>query len=114
MIEFQLIECCVEANCQRTFSTHKYETSSVDSAGAGTVGNYQQVDRVSPHEVMGTTTKATVNIDFNMDNTSFYFAIEDETSCIAVTRMIIFYHVCPSQSVDLIRYPETIASPYVC
>ena len=109
MIEFQLIECRLEANCQRTFNTHKYETSSVDSAGAGTVGNYQQVDRVSPDQVMGTTINATVNIDFNTDNTSFYFAIEDETSCIVVSRVIVFYHVCPSQSVDMIRYPETIA-----
>ena len=109
MIEYQLTECHVEANCQRTFNTHKYETSSVDSAGAGTVGNYQQVDRVSPDQVMGTTINATVNIDFNTDNTSFYFAIEDETSCIVVSRVIVFYHVCPSQSVDMIRYPETIA-----
>ena len=64
---------------------------------------------MSPDEVMGTAINATVNIDFNTVNTSFYFAIEDETSCIAVTRVIIFYHVCPSQIVDLIRYPETIA-----
>ena len=70
MIEFQLFECRVDANCQRTFNTYKYETSSVDSAGAGTVGNYQQIERVSPDEVMGTAINATVNIDFNTDNTS--------------------------------------------
>ena len=96
MIEFQLQECRVQSNCQRTFNTHKYETSTEDSARARTVVNYQQVERVSPDEVMGAAINATVNIDFNTDNTFFYFAIEDETSCIAVTRVIVFYHICPS------------------
>ena len=111
MIEFQLQECRVQSNCQRTFNTHKYEASSVDSAGAEIVRNFQQVERVSPDDVSGAAINVTINIDFNSESvhTSFYFAIEDETSCIAVTRVIVFYHVCPSQSVDLIRYPETIA-----
>ena len=109
LIQFQLMECLVEANCQKTFNTHKYETSSVDNAGRTVVDNYQSVERVSPDEVTGATINATVNIDFNTDNTSFYFAIEDETSCIVVSRVIVFYHVCSSQSVDLVHYPETIA-----
>ena len=112
MIEFQLQGCRVQSHCQRMFNTHKYETSSEDSTRRRVVGNYEQVKRVSPDEVTGVTTKATINIDLISDNTSFYFAIEDETTCIVVSRVIVFYHVCPSQSVDLVRYPETIAPSF--
>ena len=109
LIEFELHECRVESNCQRAFNTHKYETSSEDSARRRIVGNYEQVERISPDEVTGATINATINIDFNSDNTSFYFAIGDETLCIVVTRVIVFYHVCPSQTTNLIHHPETIA-----
>ena len=109
MIEFQLQGCRVQSHCQRMFNTHKYETSSEDSTRRRVVGNYEQVKRVSPDEVTGVTTKATINIDLISDNTSFYFAIEDETTCIIITRVIVFYHVCPGQTTNLIRHPETIA-----
>ena len=71
MIEFQLQGCRVQSHCQRMFNTHKYETSSEDSARRRIVGNYEQVERISPDEVTGATINATINIDFNSDNTSF-------------------------------------------
>ena len=108
-IEFQLQECRVELNCQRTFNTHMYETSSVGTAEARNINNYQQVERVSPDEVTGTTINTTININFNTNHSSFHFGIEDETSCIVVSRLIVFYHVCPNQVANLIHFPETIA-----
>ena len=36
-------------------------------------------------------------------------SIQDETSCILITRLIVFYYVCPQQTADLTLYPETIA-----
>ena len=111
MIEFQLQECRVQSNCQRTFNTHKYETSSEDSARARNVGNYQQMQRVflTSDVTSSTASNVTINVNFFSVNTSFYFAIEDETSCIAVNRVIVFYHICPNQSANLIHHPETIA-----
>ena len=51
----------------------------------------------------------TVTINFSTDHSSFYFAIQDEATCIVVTRLIVFYHFCPQQTADLIIYPETFA-----
>ena len=109
LIEFELQGCDVTLNCQRTFNTHVYETSSVDSAAARNINNYRQVERVSPSNTGGDRVNETVTIDFRTDSSSFYFAVQDETSCIIVTRMIVFYTVCPAQAVDMISYPLTVA-----
>ena len=110
LIEFELQGCDITLNCQRTFNTHVYETSSVDSAAARNTNNYRQVERVSPINTGGSRVNETVTINFNTDSSSFYFAIQDETSCIIVTRVIVFYTVCPAQAVDMISYP-LIAAP---
>ena len=109
LIEFELQGCDVTLNCQRTFNTHVYETSSVDSAAARNTNNYRQVERVSPGNIGGGRVNETVTINFSTDSSSFYFAIQDEASCIAVTRVIVFYTVCPGQAVDMISYPLTVA-----
>ena len=109
LIEFELQGCDVTLNCQRTFNTHVYETSSVDSAAARNTNNYRQVERVSPSNTGGARVNETVTINFNTDSSSFYFAIQDETSCIIVNRVIVFYTVCPAQAVDMISYPLTVA-----
>ena len=109
LIEFELQGCDVSLMCQRTFNTHVYETSSVDSAAAREKNNYRQVERVSPSDTSGNRVNETIDIDFNTDSSSFYFAIQDETSCIVMTRVIVFYTVCPAQAVDMISYPLTVA-----
>ena len=80
--------------CQDTFNTHVFETSSVDSAAR----NHCQVHRVSPDDTSGARMNETV-----------HFAIQDETSCIVVTRVLVFFRVCPQQTFDLIYHPETTA-----
>ena len=109
LIEFELQGCDITLNCQRTFNTHVYETSSVDSAAARNTNNYRQVERVSPSNTGGSRVNETVTINFNTDSSSFYFAIQDETTCIVVTRVIVFSTVCPAQAVDMISYPLTVA-----
>ena len=111
MIEFELQGCDVTLNCQRTFNTHVYERSSENTAASRTISNYRQVQRVSPDDTTGNRVNETVIIDFasTSQETSFYFAVQDVTICIVITRMIVFYHVCPQQTSDLIHYPETIS-----
>ena len=111
LIEFELRGCDTTLNCQKTFNTHIYETSLVDSIGARNVSNYQQVQRVSPDNTDGTRVNETVIINFNTEDSSFYFAIQDETSCIVITRLMVFYYICRKQTADLIIYPETFAPP---
>ena len=107
-IEFEQVNCDTTLSCQRTFNTRMYETSSVDSAGARNLSNYRQVRRVSPADTSGAKANETVTIDFNTNHSSFYFAIQDETSCITVTRVIVFYSICPSQTFNLIHLTEII------
>ena len=111
MIEFEQKGCDVTLNCQRTFNTHVYERSSENTTASKTISNYRQVQRVSPDDISGNRVNETVIIDFaaNSQESSFYFAVQDETSCIVITRMFVFYQVCPQQTSDLIHYPETIA-----
>ena len=111
VIEFKQRDCDVSLNCQRTFNTHVYERSSEDYTLARVISNYRQVQRVSPDDTTGNKVNKTVNIDFSDESqeTAFYFAVQDETSCITITRMIVFYHICPRQTFDFIHHPETIA-----
>ena len=112
-IEFELRNCDVSLNCQRTFNTHVYETSSMNTIGARwNLNNYRQVRRVSPDVITGARVNITITIDFNTNHSSFYFAIQDETTCIVVTRLIIFYYICPQETVDLVPHPEIIAPPF--
>ena len=109
LIEFELQNCDVILNCQRTFNTHVLEMSEVDPVAARITTNYRQVSRVSPDITTSERVNKTVHINFDTDNSSFYFAIQDETSCIALTRVLVFYSVCPKQTSDLIHHPEILA-----
>ena len=111
MIEFELQNCDVTLMCQRTFNTYIYETSFESAAGARDTTNYQQVDRISPDITSGARVNETIDLNFSTNHSSFYLAIQDETACMVVTRLIIFYYVCPEKITDLVIHPETIAPP---
>ena len=91
LIEFELQNCDVTLNCQRTFNTYVYETSLASDAARRNISNYRQVRRVSPDITTGARVNATVVVTFQTNEPFFYFAVEDETTCIVVNRMIVFY-----------------------
>ena len=110
-IEFEQRDCDVTLNCQRTFNTHVYETSSINDSARRDTANYRQEQRVSPDDTTGERVIETVRVSFATNEPSFYFAVQDETSCIVITRLLVFYSVCPSQTFNLTSTPETIAPP---
>ena len=107
--EFEMRDCDITLNCQRTFNTHIYETYTENATAARNINYYQQVQRVSPEITDGSRVNETIMVNFNTNHSSFYFAVQDETTCIVITRLIIFYYICPAQTASLIQYPETIA-----
>jgi hypothetical protein len=109
LIEFELQNCDVNLNCQRTFNTHIYETSLASVTARRNLSNYRQVARVSPDVTTGARVNETVVVTFRTNEPFFYFAVEDETTCIVITRMIVFYSVCPSQIINLVSAPEIVA-----
>ena len=49
---------------------------------------------------------------FSINNNGLYLAVVDRGSCTAVTRISVFYYICPEQTVNLVHYPETVAPPF--
>ena len=108
-VEFELTGC-TDLMCQRTFVLNEYKTSTENSTAANDTRNYQLVTRVATEDDTGLTRQnQTREINFESEESGFYVAIVDETTCIAITRIIVFYHVCPEGNEELVMRPETIA-----
>ncbi len=111
-IEYQLTTCpeasVGSTRCRRTFDLLKYETSTVNPVAAMNTGNYALI-RTLTTQVSGTTTIATENVGFNTNESGFYLAIRDPGTCIIISRLIVFYNVCPGETVNWVVRPETIA-----
>ena len=109
-VEFQLVGCNATVNCQRTFVVNKYETSTISPSEAADVSNYDTVERLAPTDDSGTVTEnQTAVLDFETQETGFYVAIQDERSCIVISRLLVFYHVCPAGVQNLINRTEVVA-----
>ena len=114
MVEFEQCDCDVTLSCQQTFNAYKYETSSVDTVGARNINNYQHVATISPDDTPDSASvlvNKTFNVIFSTHNLSFYLSFQDDTSCIVVTRVIVFYYICPSQPANLVHFSESIIAP---
>ena len=89
-----------------------YETSTENSTIARETDNYRLVSRVDSDDDTGQTSQnQTRETDFNTAAEGFYIAIRDETTCIVLQRLIVFYNVCPGGPGNLVMRPETIAPP---
>ena len=56
------------------------------------------------------TEKLLVQIPISGSSTGLYLAVVDSSpgTCISISRLALFYYVCPEQVVNLVKYPETI------
>ena len=104
-IEFEQ-EGCVEG-CSRISSWHGYETSTINNATARDTSNYVLINRLVPNE--GIPQNQTRFLNFATNGSGFYLAIRDEDTCLAVTRVIVFYNVCPQETVEFMIRPEIIS-----
>ena len=107
-VDFQLNSCMGTSNCDRTLSIHKYETSTINETAARNLNNYEFVSpRITPSG--DTRENMSIQIDFDTTATGFYMGVRDETSCVLVHHVLVFYYVCPAETSDLISRPERIA-----
>ena len=107
-VDFIMNTCDVDNNCRRSFAIHKYETSTINTTAARNLSNYEFVGRIVPRDGSGTVREnGSVNINFATEATGFYVGIQDETSCIVIHRVLVFYYVCPAVTSNLISRPET-------
>ena len=107
-VDFQLNSCMGTSNCDRTLSIHKYETSTINATAARNLNNYEFVSpRITPSG--DARENMSIQIDFDTTATGFYMGVRDETSCVLVHHVLVFYYVCPAETSDLISRPERIA-----
>ena len=109
-VDFIMNTCNIQNNCRRSFSIHKYETSTINTTAARNLSNYEFVGWIVPRDGSGSVREnGSVNINFATEATGFYLGIQDVGSCIVIRRVLAFYYVCPAVTSDLIAHPETIA-----
>ena len=106
-IEFEQ-EGCVEG-CSRISSWYRYETSTINSVAARDTSNYVLISRLVSND--GNLQNQTRFLDFETNESGFYLAIRDEDTCLAVTRVIIFYNVCPQETVEFMIRSKTLSPP---
>ena len=93
-----------------TFALKEYTTSTENSTSARDTRNYQLVQSVTTEDDIGENRQNQTNeINFESDESGFYVALVDKSTCVAVTRIIVFYNVCPEENKELVVHPETIA-----
>lgn len=114
LIETQLNTCPEDRDCSATYSTLMFETSAIDVTASRNFNNYQPFGKVFVISVAKTRINQTIDVTFDTNNnssTSFYLGIlvDSSTSDLDVSRIIVFYHFCPDQTVDLIHHPQTPA-----
>ena len=109
-VDFIMNTCDIQNNCRRSFAIHKYETSTINTTAARNLSNYEFVDQIVPRDGSGSVREnGSVEINFATEATGFYLGIQDDTSCLIIHRVLVFYYVCPAVTSDLITRPETIA-----
>ena len=109
-VDFIMNTCDILNSCRRSFAIHKYETSTINTTAARNLSNYEFVGLIVPSNGSGTVREnRSVNINFATEATGFYLGIQDETTCIVIYRVLVFYYVCPAETDNLITRPETIA-----
>ena len=96
--------------CQRVFDVLKYETSTIDPVTARNTLYYVPVDNLATLEALEEQTD-TLNIALSTIETGFYLAVVDRGTCIVINRLVVFYYICPAETVNLVTRPRTLAPP---
>ena len=96
--------CDISRQCRQSFEVHKWLTSTIDRSAATNTDNYVRVDRVSPEFTSGVMPFVEY-LDIGL-----YLAVVDRSTCIVLTRLLVFYYVCPEETSELISRPETLGS----
>ena len=100
--------CSNNETCKKSFAVYYWTTSTPDPVAAQNIDNYQYVNEANPEY-----TNVNIAIDLMSGNeTGFYIAVVDLSTCLIINRVLVFYYVCPSGSFNLIKFPETPAPLY--
>ena len=99
--------CDITRQCRQSFEVYKWLTSTIDRSAAANTDNYIRVDRLSPDFTSGIMSFVEY-LDIELDG--LYLAVVDRSTCIELTRLLVFYYVCPEETSELISRPEACVS----
>eukprot|EP00731_Ephydatia_muelleri_P014460 Em0008g180a len=111
-LNFSLNGCPTGGSCQQSFLLQLYETFRIDPNGSLNTSNYKifSGSRVAvglnPSGTIVETHDVTVPL---FGYGGLYLAVQDTGTCVSLTRLTVFYYVCPQQVVNFINYPMTLA-----
>ena len=109
LVEFEM-SGCDSLSCEKTFVLTTYEAPMLSAAEARDTNRFRMVSRIATSDDSRQTRQnRTTELDFETNEDGFYLAIVDEGTCIGITRVIVFYNVCPGGVEDLVVRTETIA-----
>ena len=99
--------CDISRQCRQSF---EWLTSTIDRSAAANTDNYVRVDRLSPDFTDGIISFVE-SLDIELDaEDGLYLAVVDWSTCIVLTRLLVFYYVCPEETSELIFRPEVLGS----
>ena len=99
---------CTDSVKIRIFPTNEpNEVSRNDTSSYS--GNLASLEHIVDDEPV--TERNLVQIPISGSSTGLYLAVVDPSpgTCISISRLALFYYVCPEQVVNLVKYPETIS-----
>ena len=104
---------CDDSMLQETLKLAVWETSVVDNAAARSTSNFRFISQIVANNFNSVDNlyNYTKEINFETSEHGFYFAIRDEASCVALSRVIVFFNICPENVNDLVMHPETLSPP---
>ena len=99
--------------CNDSARIRIFETNETDELGRSNTTNYNGNVATLKH-VMDQNPVRSVELEqipISGAYTGLYFAVVDlpPGTCVAISRLALYYYVCPEQMVDLVEYPETIS-----
>ena len=111
-VHFALNNCLKAVGCIQTFSIYKYNTANLNPTQGMNIDLYQFIASIAPNsESASGTIEAEHYEDVDLSSGGFYLAVRDQSSCVIINRLLVFYYVCPENVTGSIRLPLTIAPP---
>ena len=110
-LSYYSIENCT-GNCSEFLQIRTYEIYFPDEEGRRIPNKYSKNPAIQLDIQQGTREQfASLAIPINGSSTGLYLSVADSPpgACLTITRMVLFYYVCPEQEVNLVIYPEVTA-----
>jgi hypothetical protein len=97
------------ASCPTSFRVFILQTDTVNETLRNDISSYTFTGIRLFHLSESSQTISSASHGIDISSSGFYLAIVDDGSCVVMSRLVIYYNICPGQVNNSIIYPETVA-----